>query len=130
MEEEYGYVPQKCRHRALAITSVILGIVSCFCCLGSGFGIVPAVIAVVFGIIAVAKGGSQARKLGLIGLITSVVGLILNVIILAYGIWMINWDQLTMENLSGINNIDPNNEQEVINWLQQFVKIDLSSLLQ
>lgn len=130
MEEKYGCVQQDRRHRGLAIASVVLGTMSCFCCLGTGIGAVPALIAVIFGIISVARGGTKARKLGLIGLITGAVGLLLNIAVIVYGIWMINWDQLTMENLGTIQNVDPNNEEEVLNWFQQFLKIDLSRLMQ
>ena len=69
------------RHRGLAIASLILGGVSCFCCFGTGIGVIPAAIALVFSIIAVAKGGKNARKLGIIGLILSAIGLVLNAVI-------------------------------------------------
>lgn len=54
------------RHRGLAIASLILGGISCFCCFGTGIGVIPAAIALVFSIIAVAKGGKNAKKLGII----------------------------------------------------------------
>ena len=91
------------RHRGLAIASLILGGISCFCCFGTGIGVIPAAIALVFSIIAVAKGGKNAKKLGIIGLILGAIGLVLNAVILAYGIWMIRWDHMTIENLSSIN---------------------------
>ena len=36
------------RHRGLAIASLILGGISCFCCFGTGIGVIPAAIALVF----------------------------------------------------------------------------------
>lgn len=117
------------RHRGLAIASLILGGISCFCCFGTGIGVIPAAIALVFSIIAVAKGGKNAKKLGIIGLILSAIGLVLNAVILAYGIWMIRWDHMTIENLSSIQNLNPANEKDIIEWLQQFIKVDISGMV-
>lgn len=117
------------KRRSLAIASVVLGGVSCFCCLGTGIGVIPALIGLIFGIIAVVSGSPQARKLGWIGLVASGIGLILNVVILIYAIWVINWDQLTLENISSIDQLDPNNEKEFITWLQQFLKINISKFM-
>ena len=89
------------RHRGLAIASLILGGISCFCCFGTGIGVIPAAIALVFSIIAVAKGGKNAKKLGIIGLILSAIGLVLN----------------------------PANEKDIIEWLQQFIKVDISGMV-
>ena len=89
----------------------------------------PAAIALVFSIIAVAKGGKNAKKLGIIGLILSAIGLVLNAVILAYGIWMIRWDHMTIENLSSIQNLNPANEKDIIEWLQQFIKVDISGMV-
>lgn len=50
------------RHRGLAIASLVLGGISCFCCFGTGMGVIPAAIALVFSIIAVAKGGKNAKN--------------------------------------------------------------------
>lgn len=117
------------RHRGLAIASLILGGISCFCCFGTGIGVIPAAIALVFSIIAVAKGGKNAKKLGIIGLILSAISLVLNAVILAYGIWMIRWDHMTIENLSSIQNLNPANEKDIIEWLQQFIKVDISGMV-
>lgn len=127
--EEYGLRPIE-RHRGLAIASVVLGSLSCFCCLGSGIGVVPAVIAVVFGVISIVSGGVSSRKLGRIGLITGIIGLLLNIVIIVFAVWAINWDMLTPDRLAALQKIDPDNEAEVRNWLQQFFKIDLSRWLQ
>ena len=96
------------RHRGLAIASLILGGISCFCCFGTGIGVIPAAIALVFSIIAVAKGGKNAKKLG---------------------IWMIRWDHMTIENLSSIQNLNPANEKDIIEWLQQFIRVDISGMV-
>lgn len=39
----------------------------------------------------------------------------------------IDWSHVNMETLRQINNIDINNEEEYMNWLQQFFKVDISS---
>lgn len=127
--EEYG-VNRSDRHRGLAIASVVLGSLSCFCCLGSGIGIIPAVIAIVFGVIAIVRGGVSSRKLSKIGLVTGIVGLLLNLVIIVLVASAINWDMLTLDRLATVQRIDPNNEEEMISWLQQFFKIDLSRLMQ
>lgn len=125
-----GYVSKPIeKRRSLAVASIVLGCLSCFCCLGTGIGIVPALIGLVFGILAVVGGSQKARRLGWIGLVTSGIGLILNAIVLAYGIWMINWDQLTLENISAIDELNVNNDEEVLTWLQQFLKIDISRFI-
>lgn len=111
------------RHRGLAIASLILGGISCFCCFGTGIGVIPAAIALVFSIIAVAKGGKNAKKLGIIGLILSAIGLVLNAVILAYGIWMIRWDHMTIENLSSIQNLNPANEKDIIDGFSSLLRL-------
>ena len=127
--EDYEY-RQIERHRGLAIASVILGSLSCFCCLGSGFGVIPAVIAIAFGVIAVANGSVLSRKIGKIGLVTGIVGLLLNIVIIVYVVSVINWDMLTQDRLATLQRIDPDDQVEVMNWLQQFFKIDLSRWMQ
>ena len=127
--EEYGVRPVD-RHRGLAIASVILGSLSCFCCLGSGIGVIPAVIAIAFSMIAIIGGGVSSRRIGRIGLVLGIIGLLLNIVVIAIAVWAVNWSMLTPDRLATIQNIDPDNEVEVINWLQQFFKIDLSRLLQ
>lgn len=126
--EDYEFRPVE-RHRGLAIASVVLGSMSCFCCLGSGIGVIPAIIASVFGIISIAGGSDRSRKLGWLGLITGIVGLLLNIAVIAFAIWAVNWDLVTLDRLSTIQNVDPGNEVEVKNWLQQFFRIDLSRLM-
>ena len=59
----------------------------------------------------------------------SAIGLVLNAVILAYGIWMIRWDHMTIENLSSIQNLNPANEKDIIEWLQQFIKVDISGMV-
>ena len=42
-------------------------------------------------------------------------------------ILMIDWSNVNAETLNQINQIDMNNEEEYLNWLQQFFKVDISS---
>ena len=51
------------RHRGLAIASLILGGISCFCCFGTGIGVIPAAIALVFSIIH--RSGFKCRDFGI-----------------------------------------------------------------
>lgn len=127
--EDYEY-RQVERHRGLAIASVILGSLSCFCCLGSGAGVIPGVIAIAFGVIAVANGSVLSRKIGKIGLVTGIVGLLLNIVIIVFVVSVINWDMVTPDRLATLQGIDPDDKAEVMNWLQQFFKIDLSRWMQ
>lgn len=127
--KEYEFRPAE-RHWGLAIASVVLGSISCCCCIGSGVGVIPAVIAIVFGIISIAGGSERSRKIGWIGLITGIVGLLINLVVIVLVIRAVNWDMVTWERLATIQWVDPDNEAEVINWLQQFFKVDLSRLLQ
>lgn len=129
MEYEYenGRLPQ--RHRGLAIASVVLGTMSCFCCIGTGIGVIPAILAVVFAIISLVGGGNRVRHLAWAGLITGGVGLILNVVVIVYAFRIINWDYMTLENLSTIGDVDPDNKTEMVQWLQRFFRVDLSGLL-
>lgn len=127
--KEYEFRPAE-RHWGLAIASVVLGSISCFCCIGSGLGVIPAVIAIVFGIISIASGSERSRKIGWIGLITGIVGLLINLVVIIVVIRAVNWDMVTWERLATIQWVDMDNEVEVINWLQQFFKVDLSRLLQ
>lgn len=127
----YQFVPKPFeRHRSLAVTSIILGSVSSVCCMSTGIGVVPALIGAAFGIIAIVSGSRKARHLGIIGLVLSAIGLVLNAIVLIWAISVINWDNMTWDNLLAATSVDRNNPEEVMQWFKQFLKIDIPSLTQ
>ena len=78
-------------------------------------------------IISVIKGSGTGRTLGIIGLVLNILGLVLNAFMIVSFAMMIDWSNVTVENLQSINNIDPNNENEVMQWMQQFFRVDISS---
>lgn len=114
------------KHQGLAIASLILGGVSLICCFFPGITIIPALIGIIFGLIAVVGGEGKSRVMGGIGLAVSAIGLLLGIFMLVTLISMINWDNFTLENLMEIQKIDPDNSYEVNRWLQQFFKYDIS----
>ena len=85
-----------------------------------------AVIGGIFSIICIVKGTGVGRTLGVIAIILNGIGFLLGVYVLVSFIMMINWENVNMETLNQINDINPNNEQEIRDWMQQFFKIDLS----
>ena len=96
------------------------------CCWMYGLGVIPALIGAIFGLIALIKGEKRARVLGGIGLGLSLVGLILGIVMIVTYASMINWNNVTIDNLMTIQDIDPDNRDEVLRWLQQFFNIDIS----
>lgn len=117
---------------AKAIASLVLSCASMICCVQWSISLVMAVLGIVFGILGLRDDNpnqEDAAIAGIIGLILSAIGLVLNAVILAYGIWMIRWDHMTIENLSSIQNLNPANEKDIIEWLQQFIKVDISGMV-
>ena len=115
------------KHFGLAVASLVLGGLSLICCCCCGFGIIPAVIAVIFGLIGLIGGrDTNVRVMGGIGLALGILGIILNMYIIVTFVMLIDWSQLTPENLQRINDINPDNTQEIQDWMQQFFKIDLT----
>ena len=128
MDQIYGIKPKPFeKRRSLAVTSIVLGAISSVCCATTGIGIVPALIGTVFGIIAIASGSQNARRLGIIGLVLSAIGLIINTIALIWFILIVDWDKITWDLLLSARNVDRSNPDEVWRWFQQFLKIDILS---
>jgi hypothetical protein len=119
-------VKKKEKRLGLSIASIVLGGLSMICCWAYGMGIIPGIIAVIFGIISVVSGEGKARTLGTIGLILGAVGIVLAVVVLVYYCSLINWDNVTWENLSSIQYIDTSDSDAVQQWVQQFFKSDVS----
>lgn len=115
------------KHLSLAIASLVLGGISLLCCWAYGLGVVPALIGAILGLIAVIKGEKSVRVMGGIGLGLSAVGLILSIYMIVTYALIINWDNMKIDRFETIRSINPENESEIIHWLQQFFNVDISS---
>ena len=118
----------KKKHLALAIASLVLSGLSLCCCWLYVVGIIPAVIGAVFGLIALIGGKDKGVKImGGIGMGLCVIGIGLSLFMLISYIAIINWDNLTLENLESFKYIrNPQDRREVMEWLQQFFNEDIS----
>ncbi len=66
-----------------AITSLVCGILSILCCYCTlGVTVIPAIMAIIFGIVAQKKG--QSKGLSIAGIITGVIGLLLSLGMIIY----------------------------------------------
>lgn len=118
----------KKKHKALAIASLVLSGLSLCCCWLYVVGIIPAVIGGIFGLIALVGGKDKSVKImGGIGMGLGIIGVGLSLIMLISYISIINWDNMTMEKFSTFRYVDPDDRQEVMRWIQQFFKEDISS---
>ena len=85
----YGYngynnmPPQPGPGSGFAITSLVCGILSILCCYCTlGVTVIPAIMAIIFGIVAQKKG--QSKGLSIAGIITGVIGLLLSLGMIIY----------------------------------------------
>ncbi len=113
------------KHLGLAIASLILSGVSVLCCWFYGLSVIPALIGTIFGLICVIKGKKSVRIMGAVGLGLGIFGLIMGIVMIVTYAAMINWDAFNLETFRSIENIDPNNQEEVYQWMQQFFNIDI-----
>lgn len=121
-------IKQPKKHMALAVASVVLGGLSLCCCWLYVVGIIPAVIGAVFGLISLIGGVDKKVKiLGGVGMGLGIIGIGLSLIMLVTYIAIINWDNVTLQNMETIRNVNPDDEQELRQWLQQFFNTDISS---
>lgn len=120
-------IVQENRKKGLGIAAIILGIFSILCCSCVGFGLLVGIVGGIFSIICIVKGIGSGKTFGIIGIILNGIGILLGAYILVYIALVIDWSNINAETLNQINQINPENEQEVINWMQQFFKIDISS---
>lgn len=119
---------KKKKHKALAIASLVLGGISLCCCWVYVIAIVPALIAAIFGLIALIGGRDKSVKImGGIGMGLGIIGIGLSLFMLVGYIAIINWDNLTMENLESFKYIDQEDRRQVMEWMQQFFNEDISS---
>lgn len=127
MEENEQNAVIQSDKKGFGIAGLVLGVISILCCMCLGAGLVFCIIGGIFSIISVIKGSGTGRTLGIIGLVLNILGLVLNAFMIVSFAMMIDWSNVTVENLQSINNIDPNNENEVMQWMQQFFRVDISS---
>ena len=78
----------------------------------------------IFGLIALVGGKDKSVKImGGIGMGLGIIGVGLSLI--SY-ISIINWDNMTMDRFSTYRYVDPNDREEVMRWIQQFFREDIS----
>lgn len=113
--------------KGLGIAAIILGVISILCCSCMGIGMIFGIIGGIFSIICLVKGSGTGKTFGIIGIILNGIGILLGAYILISIAMVIDWSNINAETFNQLNQIDLNNEQEMINWMQQFFKIDISS---
>ena len=113
--------------KGLGIAAVILGGFSILCmCLG--LGIVPAIVGMVFSIICIVKGTGSGKTLGIVGIILNGIGLLLGAYVLFSLGMMLNWDKVMDPQIwQQLEKIDPNDQNQIQNWVQQFFRVDIST---
>lgn len=112
--------------KGLGIASIILGGISILCCSCMGLGIIFGIVGAVFSIICLVKGSGSGKTFGIIGIILNGIGILLGAYILLSIAMVIDWSNVNAETLNQLNQIDPNDEQQMMDWMQQFFKIDIS----
>ena len=108
--------------KGMGIAAVILGGFSILCCTCMGFGMVPAIVGMIFSIICIVKGTGSGKTLGIVGIILNGIGILLGVYILFSLAMMIDWNNVN----SKLDQIDPNDQNQVREWMQQFFRMDIS----
>lgn len=115
------------KKKGLGIAAVILGSLSILCCSCMGMGILPGLIGLIFSIICLAKGSGSGKTLGIVGVVLSGIGVLLNLYMLVWFVMAIRWENVNADVFNQLNNIDPNDEEAIRQWMQQFFKMDISS---
>nr|MBP3598585.1 hypothetical protein [Eubacterium sp.] len=118
------------KKQGLGIAAMILGGLSILCCSCAGLNAIPAIIGLIFSIICVVKGTGRGKTFGIIGIILNGIGLLMAAYMLMSIFMMFDWSAFTPEALSQINEIDPNDEEAVMNWMRQFVREEYQQFLQ
>ncbi len=115
------------RKKGLGIAAIILGALSILCCSCVGLGIIFGIVGAIFSIVCLVKGSGSGKTFGIIGIILNGIGILLGAYILISIAMVIDWSNVNAETLNQLNQIDPNNDQQMLEWMQQFFKIDISS---
>ncbi len=111
--------------RGLGIAAIVLGVLSILCCC-VGVGFVFSIIGVVFSIICLVKGTGSGKTFGIVGIILNGIGFLLGVYMIISLAMMFNWENFNIETFNQLEYIDPNDEEALYNWLQQFFRVDIS----
>lgn len=114
------------KKKGLGIAAVILGALSILCCCCMGMGILPGLIGLIFSIICLAKGSGSGKTLGIVAVILSGIGVLMNLYMLVWFAMSIRWENMNAEVFNQLQNIDPNDEEAMRQWMQQFFKVDIS----
>ncbi|MCR5691924.1 MAG: hypothetical protein K6G62_06870 [Eubacterium sp.] len=117
----------KKEHFGLALASIILGGVGLLGFMFYGLSAIPGLIGAIFGLICLIKGKKSVRLMGGIGMTISVFAVITAVAMVFVYIGMINWDNMTYANIMAYENIDPSDNEAVMDWVQQFLNVDISA---
>jgi len=117
----------KKEHFGLALASIILGGVGLMGFMFYGLSVIPGLIGAIFGLICLIKGQKSVRLMGGIGMTISVFAIIAGVAMIFVYIGMINWDNMTYANIMAYENIDPSDNEAVMDWVQQFLNVDISA---
>lgn len=128
-QEEYEKRLEMRKHKPLAVASLVLGGMSIGFFWMYGLGIVLAVIGAVFGFISMRGGKYTTKTMGVVGFILSMVGLVFNGLMIAAIVSVINWDNVTMYNISLGKEIDPSDTKAMMDWIQMFIKADISGYI-
>lgn len=80
----------------------------------------------IFSIICLVKGTGSGKTFGIVGLILNGIGLLLGLYMIISVAMVINWENFNIDTFNQLESIDPNNDVELYNWLQQFFKVDIS----
>ncbi len=124
--EENNYIDLDAR-KGMGIVSMILGGLSILCCSCLGLGLIFGAIGVILSIICIITGTGSGKTFGIIGVILNGIGILLGMYILISVAMMIDWSNVNAETWNQLNKIDPNDEEALQQWLQQFFKVDISS---
>lgn len=111
MNESYNYTPQPDfdggsnapihpspnPSKPYAIASLVLGILSVFCCCCYYIAGIFAILSIIFTFIARKKNGGKLPKMALVGLIFAIIGLLLFLAMLAFEIYLATIPQAELE---------------------------------
>lgn len=110
------------KRRSLAIASIVLGAISSVCCMSTGFGIIPALIATAFGVIAIISGSEKARQMGAVGLVLGIIAIVTNTIVIVWTVNSIDWSTFTIDDLLSYLHIDSRELNDMIKEMQQYLQ--------
>lgn len=121
-----GFSEPQNQKKGLGIAATVLGVLSILCCCCLGLGFVFSIIGMIFSIICLVKGTGSGKTFGIVGLILNGIGLLLGLYMIISVAMVINWENFNIDTFNQLESIDPNNDEALYNWLQQFFTVDIS----